>query len=921
IFVVMVGLFCLSMVTATIQRIPLNLIRLGEWVVHFGILVLVVGCFIYFGRKIEGDAVIFRRAALVSIPGMPGPARMAVRPGAAVSVAVGGERYQVSVSRIVPRYEIPSGPDRGRQTLAVWFAVQSRRAAGTRRFTRVLLAGYPALTEDIEGMAMSAGPSGRGLLDANLRIDLDYEPQDAFFLERTAALYARFDPAGDWVEMPIRKLPRYYEHVSDPDDVWPGDDGPVPARPIRLDAAVPRTASGDDDAMKGLKFRAVGYLPYAVIESHFAPGGTALNPVVRFSLTDGRSRHSYELAAFDPARNHMEFNESRFRMDFRWAASVEERQRLAAKHNPRLEFRVAGKDAPIELPLASLLDKGPQPVPGTDYRVTVATSDVMLNFPLMSETMQGRTDDVVVVSVEQGEKKFRRIVFAGHPEQNRDIDAIHAAATGPADSGLQIRFIDPAPAGVLLIGGPTEQECELVMNSPDGEQTRRPMPVGAAASPAEDALPLTVDALIAQAVEVTRPALVPRRQRQPLQSVGATMSLLAIEVDDGVRPQRLWLPFNQYPFPDSTYAYPERFQYGSYSPRTLTLSDGRTIELMYSRERRYLPAAVALESFVLETHPGGQRERDFISRIRFYEKDGWSPIREVRSNQPAEYGGLWFYQAEWDPKNEAITVLGVGNREGISVMLAGVLLSIVGMIYSFYVRPFLVRRQTEREATAGGPAESPPGEATRGSPSGIQDKRRAAPSPASLIAWIAAVIVAAGAAPRACARQFAQDVDLSRMRLIAVQHDGRFKPFDTLARETIQQITGDSVFDGQDPVYTYLDLMFRPAAYANRNLILVKKARVREVLIKAAGSELSDAEASFIRQTRRVSPRFLLLPAVQQAIETLESDTMNTGRDAELIRMAQAYADPRNLRGFLLIVPPPGGTPYSPWLGIDAIAG
>jgi len=919
IFVAMVGLFCLSMAVATIQRIPLNVIRLGEWMVHFGILVLVVGCFIYFGRKIEGDAVIFRRAALVSMPGMTDPARMAVRPGATVSIAAGGERYQVSVSRIAPRYEIPTGPDRGRQTLAVWFAVQGRSAAGIRRFTRVLLAGYPALTEDIEGAAMPAGPSGRGLLDANLRIDLDYEPQDAFFLEHTAALYARFDPAGDWVEMPIRKLPRYYEHVSDSDDVWPSDDGPVPPRPIRLDAAAPRTAAGDEGATKGLKFHAVGYLPYAQIESHYAPGGTALNPVVRFSLTDGRSRHSYELAAFDPARNHVEFNESRFRMDFRWAASAEERERLAAKHNPRLEFRVAGKDMPIELPLAALLDRGPQPVPGTDYRVTVGTSDVMLDFPLMSETMRGRTDDVVVVSVEQGEKKFRRIVFARHPEQSRDLDAMHASATSPADAGLQIRFVDPAPAGILLIGGPTEQECELVMNSPGGEQTRRPIPVGATASPTGDALPLTVDALISRAVELTRPALVPRRQRQPLQSVGAAMSLLAIEVDDGVRTQRVWLPFNQYPFPDSTYAYPERFQYGSYSPRTVTLSDGRTIELMYSRERRYLPAAVALESFVLETHPGGQRERDFISRIRFYEKDGWSPIREVRSNQPAEYGGLWFYQAEWDPKNEAITVLGVGNREGISVMLAGVLLSIVGMVYSFYVKPFLVRRRTECEA-AGGQTANPPGGAVRGGFSGIRNKRPATPSPASLIAWVA-VVIAAGAASRAHARQFAQDVDLSRMRLIAVQHDGRFKPFDTLARETIQQITGDSVFDGQDPVYTYLDLMFRPAAYGNRNLILVKKARVREALIKAAGSELSDAEASLIRKTRRIPPRFLLLPAVQQAIEALESDTMNTGRDADLIRAAQAYADPRNLRGFLLIVPPPGGTSHSPWLGIEAITG
>jgi ABC-type transport system involved in cytochrome c biogenesis permease subunit len=926
VFVALVSLFCLSMIVATIRRIPLNPARLGEWIVHLGALVMVVGCFIYFGRKVEGDAVIYKRAALVSAPGVATPVKMIIRPGANVTVGTGNTQYRISVNRIVPRYEVPVGPNRGKQTTAVWFGVQSTGSAQPARFTRVMLAGYPSLTEDIAGTEAGTRPAGRGVFDANLRIDLDYEPQDTFFLEHTAAIYARFDPHANWVEMPVRKLPRYYEHIPDAADISPGADGFVPpTRPIDIAAAPGDPTSPDAKALAGIRFRAIGYLPYAQLESHYVPGGNRLNPVIRFSLVDGQGRQSYELAAFDPTRNRIGSENGRFRIDFRWAASAEEHERLAVKHKPRLEFRVAGKPAPIELPLSSLLDKGPQSVPGTDYKVTIGSSDIMLNFPLMSEALRGQSDDVVIVSVERGDKKFRRLVFAEHADQSRDLSEMHTPLPEFADRDLQIRFVDPAPSGATLIGGPTDKDCEIVVNALDGEQTRRPLPVGEATTLAQNTAPLTIDALIPQAVQDTRPSLVPRNQRQPLQSVGAAMSLLDVEVDDGTREQRVWLPFNRYAFPDETYAYPERFQYGSYMPRTVVLADGRTLELLYSRERRYLPASIALEQFVLETLPGGQRERDFISEIRFYEKDHWSPVREVRSNQPGQYGGLWFFQSEWDPKNEAMTVLGVGNREGIGIMLGGVLLSILGMIYSFYIKPIVLRRRMARDAAAlASETMGAPGAAAQADASSASQKKKRLPTPtASRVGLIAAMatLVAAGATARADESSFARDVDLSQIRLIAAQHDGRLKPFDTLARETIQQITGERFFDGQDPVFTYLDLMFDPAAYANRNLIFVKKARVRESLIKAAGSELGEAEASYIRQTKRIPPRFLSLPGVQQELEALESDTMNTGRDADMIRTAQAYADPRNLRGFLLVAPPPGGTSHSPWLSVDDITG
>lgn len=50
--------------------------------------------------------------------------------------------------------------------------------------------------------------------------------------------------------------------------------------------------------------------------------------------------------------------------------------------------------------------------------------------------------------------------------------------------------------------------------------------------------------------------------------------------------------------------------------------------------------------------------------------------------------------------------------------------------------------------------------------------------------------------------------ELDRLREIAVQHDGRLKPLDTLARERVEFITGRRTYDHPDPLVTYLSMIF-----------------------------------------------------------------------------------------------------------------
>src|SRR5262249_23965293 len=58
-FIILIGLFCVSLTVATVVRIPFNRLNLGVLTVHTGVLMLAGGSIMYFGRKIEGDVLLY----------------------------------------------------------------------------------------------------------------------------------------------------------------------------------------------------------------------------------------------------------------------------------------------------------------------------------------------------------------------------------------------------------------------------------------------------------------------------------------------------------------------------------------------------------------------------------------------------------------------------------------------------------------------------------------------------------------------------------------------------------------------------------------------------------------------------------------------------------------------------------------------
>ncbi len=198
---------------------------------------------------------------------------------------------------------------------------------------------------------------------------------------------------------------------------------------------------------------------------------------------------------------------------------------------------------------------------------------------------------------------------------------------------------------------------------------------------------------------------------------------------------------------------------------------------------------------------------------------------------------------------------------------------------------------------------------------------------ATLIAIMAALGAAraAHAAPEdAPAGDFASAVDLTNLGRIAVFGDGRLKSFGSHANAMVSVITGPKRIAGQSAAFTYLDMMIRPEAYADADIIYVKNRQVREDIARVLEADTTVApdiasRMKTFRATGLISPAFLRSPALMPLFRQLESDLIKTAKQMDAINSAITVADPRFLLSKLRIVPPASGSASEPWHGIEEV--
>ncbi len=737
-FDVLLGLICLNIAVTTVRRIPFRPINFGVWTIHAGILILAAGSVVYFGTKVEGDAPVLRRKVVVTW-NEPGAAatRLAAdgtAPAAAsdalVLSAVPGNRgrlerdgggYDVEIVDIDPQWELLSGDDVGERAYSVTLLVE---APDGERFMRQVIAGRPEYTEDLlftddpnQPMQRSVKVNGTPIVDDGLQVELAYESQEWFYLahqiSKAWAIYVRPPGADTWAERPVDGMPLYNDYVASRDWVFetPGD------RPVEIDPIDLAVPPGAGDPFPNLDLRVTGYLRYAVERSRIREGGpaAAYNPTAFMTVSsDLGERSEYRLQALDPEARRADGGLLAFE------SIGSETQFDALLMAPSLRFRIPEVDFEIEEEIRAVL-LAQQELAFTDlgdtgyaYRVVAVQDDI----PLAS----GEASIAIIEIRTPDARILRRWVF-DDPRLTRDVgpDMTGPVHGGPAlmDDAIEVEYRPGTGMALLtLVVGPETDRLRLVSSIGTDTPTAMPIEVGRPVA-VEGGLTVAVDRFLPRAIVERKPWIVPPNQRD--RDAGTHFAMVRVEAP-GVEPQ--WLPFHQYAF-DGPENLLRRFRF---EPSTLRLADGREVEVIFSRQRLPLPAEIALEEFILTAHVGGFTGesgsiRNWTSLIRFRTGEGWTEPQQVSVNDPVAYGGYSYFQSQWDPPDPAreagdrasrglnYTVLGVGNRHGIYTQLAGCTIAVLGMLYAFYVKPVIRRRQIERAAAKARPKPEPGGAA------------------------------------------------------------------------------------------------------------------------------------------------------------------------------------------------------------------
>ena len=177
--------------------------------------------------------------------------------------------------------------------------------------------------------------------------------------------------------------------------------------------------------------------------------------------------------------------------------------------------------------------------------------------------------------------------------------------------------------------------------------------------------------------------------------------------------------------------------------------------------------------------------------------------------------------------------------------------------------------------------------------------------------------------PRPEASAFAQAVDLTPLDRVAVHSDGRLRSFESHAHVFMRYVSGPHRVMGQRRGFTYLDMMFRPEAYDDKDIIFVKSKPVRAQIAQRLSDrpDLDPARLARFESSGLISSDMLLTdPSVRELLAHLGRDAMRAARAVEEIQSAVHVRSPALLVDRLRVIPPPLGDEKSAWISIVTLS-
>jgi len=231
--------------------------------------------------------------------------------------------------------------------------------------------------------------------------------------------------------------------------------------------------------------------------------------------------------------------------------------------------------------------------------------------------------------------------------------------------------------------------------------------------------------------------------------------------------------------------------------------DGKPYRLTLRYKRLYKPYTIQLIDVRFDKYLGTNMARNYSSDIRLIDPSRHVD-REVHiwMNNPLRYEGETFYQSQFqvDPANGTeVTGLQVVANTGWMIPYVACMIVATGLLahFSIVLLRFLNRRDRMAEGGSASVVEHPRSRKRRRRAGAVAAKRRGLVE--QLFPWAVALIAAIWLIGKAVPHASTPDTfDLDAFGQLPVVYEGRVKPIDTVARNSLRIISGRQTFTDQD---------------------------------------------------------------------------------------------------------------------------
>jgi ABC-type transport system involved in cytochrome c biogenesis permease subunit len=241
-------------------------------------------------------------------------------------------------------------------------------------------------------------------------------------------------------------------------------------------------------------------------------------------------------------------------------------------------------------------------------------------------------------------------------------------------------------------------------------------------------------------------------------------------------------------------------------PQQVTVGD-RQYDLSLRFKRIYEPYSLTLKKFRFDRYVGTNTPKNYSSLVQLTDPSH-NVDREVLiwMNNPLRYSGTTMYQSDFDHATEKATVLQIVRNSNWMMPYIGCMLVAVGMLAHFggTLSRFL-RRRADEAALARSPQRARQASGLR--PAGASSTSLSA----KLTRWFPAIIVAIFACYIAGKTQLPHsppnDMQVYEFGKLPLAYQGRVKPYDTVARNALQILSGRQEVIGKDKSGMFAKLM------------------------------------------------------------------------------------------------------------------